>query len=88
MFWDVEHLDRIGCHPDIELLKSRPQSFFEINEEIPVFSDIVGIDKDANQVITKHFGLESPRSSNRLCRARDCPKFEALCKWLCFQPQH
>jgi hypothetical protein len=49
----LEYLDRIRGHPDIDLLESGLDSFFEFDEELTAFGYVSGIHKHPDQFIAK-----------------------------------
>ena len=50
-FQTSQDLDRVGRHPDVNLLESGLQPLFELNEEVAVFGLIRDVYEDSDQVI-------------------------------------
>jgi len=66
-----DDLDRIGRHPDIDLLKPFANLFLELREELAVLGRVRHIDERAHQVVAEYLVLVLPQSTNRLRFARD-----------------
>ncbi len=67
----LQHLDRICCHPDIDLLKSGFCAFLELKEELPVFLDVRRINEYTDEIIAEELVIAPPHPMDRLSFARD-----------------
>jgi hypothetical protein len=71
---NLQHFDRIGGHPDIQLPESGFQSFLEMNKELAACKHIFGVNKYSHQIITINLGLVLSHSADGLSLAGDSSK--------------
>jgi hypothetical protein len=70
-FFRLDHLNGVGSHPNVELLKSFFESFLEIHEELAVFEPILHVHVNTAKVIAKYLALTAPDAADDLGFARD-----------------
>jgi hypothetical protein len=62
-----QHFNRVGRHPNVNLLEPRLQSLLELDEELPMFRLVRDVYKDSDQVIAVGLAFVPPESADRLC---------------------
>ena len=70
----LQDLDRISCHPDVDLLESFLQPLLELEKEPATFGLIGNIDEDPDQVIAVRLALVPPEAAYRLRHGRHGPE--------------
>src|SRR5436309_346436 len=61
-----DRLDRIGGHPDVDLLKSRLQPVLKLLEEYEVFREVRDVDKHSGEFVLVRLTLMLPKAADGL----------------------
>ena len=70
----LQDLDRVGRHPDLDLLEAALQPLLELEEETAMLGLVGDIDEDPNQVVAVSLALVAPEAADRLRLGRDGPE--------------
>ena len=69
-----ENFDGVRRHPNIKLLESGLEAFFEFDEELPALGQVHCIDKKSDQIVSVKFIFVTPHAADDLGFARDSTK--------------
>ena len=61
----------MGCHPNVDLLKTRLEPFLESKKELAAIRQIGDVDKNAEEIVTVRLALMAPEPANHLRLRRD-----------------
>ena len=56
----------MGGHPNVELLESRFEDFFELLEELSIFFGVGNIDKNADEIVAVKLARVFPQPTDYL----------------------
>jgi len=62
----LQDFDRVGRHPDVDLLESRLQSLLELKEKPTIFGLVRDVYEEPNQVVAVRLAFVTPEAADRL----------------------